>query len=203
MKSMRNRSKSILLAFCFILMIGTIVSAQQTTSNGSENLSAPSTKTPVSAADEKEFYRLTDNVTVILSQGNMESAKENAEILLKQAESMRDNWNYGNAVHIGNLVLGHVALAAGDLDEAKRFLLAAGKTPGSAQLNTFGPNMRLAKALLEKGESEVVIEYFDLCAKFWKSKSSHTEEWKAAVRKKETPDFGANLSYGFYDAEAK
>ncbi|HEY8559613.1 MAG TPA: hypothetical protein VIL74_04355 [Pyrinomonadaceae bacterium] len=188
------------LTICFILLTGTFVFAQQTNSNNAENLSA-TPKAAVSEADKNSFYELTKRVTFVFSKGELTRAKEFAETLLEQADTMPDDWNYGNAVHVANLVLGHVALASGDVAAAKRFLLAAGKTPGSPQLDSFGPNMRLAKALLEKGETETVLEYFDLCDKFWKPRFSATAEWKAAIRKNETPDFGANLRYQFHDAK--
>jgi len=34
--------------------------------------------------------------------------------------------------------------------------------------NSFGPNVSLAKDLLEKGERDTVVEYFEACKKFWK-----------------------------------
>ena len=68
----------------------------------------------------------------------------------------------------GHMVLGRVALKRGDVETAKRELLLAGATPGSPQLDSFGPNMSLAKDLLEKKQADTVIEYFALCVKFWK-----------------------------------
>ncbi len=50
----------------------------------------------------------------------------------------------------------------------KKYLIAAGKSPGSPQMDSFGPNMTLAKDLLEKGERDAVLEYFMRCRKFWK-----------------------------------
>lgn len=115
------------------------------------------------------------------------------------AEDMLKNnppgWNHGNNIHHGNLILGRVALAKGDVAEAKRRLILAGKTKGSPQLNTFGPNMQLAKELLEKGERDVVLEYFGLCAKFWKSGRERLDQWSDLVKDDMTPYFGANLSY--------
>ena len=95
---------------------------------------------------------MTKKAPNALAKGETDKAKTYAETLLKQAESFRDDWNYGNAVHVANLVLGHIALDSGDVDEAKRFLLEAGKTPGSPQLNTFRTEYAcLAKELSGKG----------------------------------------------------
>ena len=69
----------------------------------------------------------------------------------------------------------------------------AGRTPGSPQLNSFGPNMLLAKELLEKGEREKVLVYFALCAKFWQSGSVQLKLWSTQVKLGSDPDFGANL----------
>jgi hypothetical protein len=113
----------------------------------------------------------------------------------KLLEGDGDDWNRGNRIHHGNLILGQIALSNGNVAEAKSRLLLAGKTTGSPQLNSFGPNMRLAKELLERGETEVVLEYFELCKKFWKSPHRQLEQWTADVKSKRTPQFGANLAY--------
>ena len=55
--------------------------------------------------------------------------------------------------------------------------------------------MTLAKALLEKGEKETVLEYFTLCSKFWKMDFGKLKEWSALVKQGEMPYFGANLLY--------
>ena len=107
----------------------------------------------------------------------------------------KENWNYGNAIHKMNIARGRIALKEGDVEKAKISLIAAGETKGSPQLDSFGPNMTLAKALLKKGEKEVVIQYFDLCGNFWENKFSRLNKWKAIVEKGGIPDFGANLKY--------
>jgi murein L,D-transpeptidase YcbB/YkuD len=204
MKSLIAWSKSILLTFCLMLTAGALASAQQETATrkpdklaaAEQELKAGQTST-ASEEDKKKFYELTDSTTAALVAGEKDKAKDYAEALLKQAETMHGDWNYGNAVHIANLVLGELALASGDVKEAKRRLLAAGDTPGSPQLDSFGPNMRLAKALLDKKEPEAVIEYFNLCAKFWKPDFSKLDQWKAVIEKNEMPEFGANLRYFF------
>ena len=88
-------------------------------------------------------------------------------------------------------------LREGDVPQAKSRLLEAGKTKGSAPLSSFGPNMALAKELLEKGEKEVVLEYFRLCKKFWTgARHNQTlDQWADEVTKGRIPDFRANLVY--------
>ncbi len=66
-----------------------------------------------------------------------------------------------------NEVLGRAAPRAGNRDEARRALLAASATPGSPQLDSYGPNFELAREMLGKGEKDVVIQYLDLVGKFW------------------------------------
>ena len=146
---------------------------------------------------EAKFHMTTEIAPLAFVAGDHIKAGMYAKDLLIQAESMKDDWDYGNAVHTANLVLGRIALAAGDLDEAKRRLLLAGKTPGSPNLDSFGPDMLFAKELLEKGEKGAVIQYFTLCSVFWKMDDGKLAEWKTEVQNNEIPDFGPNVRYVF------
>lgn len=143
------------------------------------------------------FYRLTEAAPAAFTAGEHERAQTLAVELLVEAERWKEDWNYGNAVHTANLVLGRLSLIRGEINDAKKFLLAAGRTPGSPQRNTFGPDMLFAKEMLKKGETETVLKYFELCAGFWGKKHSRLDEWKAAIEKNEEPDFGPNLRYVF------
>ncbi|CAF0811196.1 unnamed protein product [Didymodactylos carnosus] len=107
-----------------------------------------------------------------------------------------EEYDYGDMMFKGNLYNGIVALRRdNNLETAKQFLLAAGHTPGSAVLGSFGPNMSLAKDLLELGERQVVLKYFKLCKKFWNYRSEKLDEWETLVNRGEIPDFGANMDY--------
>jgi tetratricopeptide (TPR) repeat protein len=125
-----------------------------------------------------------------LAANKPQKAKEYAEKMLSQKSS---SWNYGNNIHHGNIILGRIALTLDDLEEAKRRLIKAGKTPGSPQLNSFGPSMALAKELLQKGEKDVVLKYFELCSKFWKSGKDRLLKWSVVVKDGKIPDFGKTL----------
>lgn len=111
-------------------------------------------------------------------------AKMYAKKMLSQIGS---DWNSGNKIHYGNIILGKIALASDDVEEAKQRLLKAGKTSGSPQLNSFGPDMTLAKKLLQKGEKEVVLEYLTLCSKFWKLGKDRLAKWSEIVKNDQTP----------------
>ena len=123
------------------------------------------------------------------------AARYASELLAKNTDV--SSWNYGNVVYEGNQILGLAALKKGDVAAAKKYLIAAGKTRGSPQLNSFGPEMSLAQALLEKGETEAVLEFLDLVAKFWatpkpgdressvalhRQHAEKIEAWKASIR---------------------
>jgi hypothetical protein len=142
------------------------------------------------------FYLLSKLAPTAYTAGDQKKARDYATALLKTATDFPKDWNYGNAVHVGNLVLGRLALDSGEIAEADRYLLQAGNTPGSPQLNSFGPNMILAKELLERGERDAVLQYFQLCARFWELSNGKLDEWTATVKGGGTPKFGANLLYG-------
>jgi hypothetical protein len=117
-----------------------------------------------------------------LEAGDTVLAKKHAaETLQKSADPKKTdptNINYGNIIHDANQILGRVALRDGKLADAKAYLLKSGATPGSAQLNSFGPQMPLARELLEKGEKETVLQYLDLVSNFWATDFKVTEQAK-------------------------
>jgi hypothetical protein len=147
------------------------------------------------AGGEERFYELGDLATTAFEAGETAKAQQYASELLQSAQKFKNDWNYGNAVHKGNIILGRIALQRGDTASAKEHLLAAGETPGSPQLNSFGPNMTLAKELLEKGERDVVLAYLQSCAKFWKMGTDNLQSWMATVKAGGIPEFGGNLLY--------
>ena len=119
--------------------------------------------------------------------GLIGKAKDYADRLLKTSST-------SDSIYAGNQVLGWIALKAGDLDNAGKHLIASGNISGSPVLNPFGPGMKLAKELLEKGQKDAVLEYLELCGKFWivgpTNPKNKLSEWKETVRADGVPDFG-------------
>jgi len=130
-----------------------------------------------------------------LRRGRRERARQMANELLTLADQLPRDWNYGNAIHHGHLLLGRIALLKGDVATASAELLAAGRTPGSPQLNSFGPNCQLALELLRAGQPEPVLAYLEACGDFWKMNSGRRAQWLTEVRGNRNPEFGPNLLY--------
>lgn len=145
--------------------------------------------------EAERFYALNRAAKTALKEGRTEEARKLAKELERLAPKYRSNWNYGNAIQDANQVLGLIALSEGDVAEAKKRLLASADSKGSPQMNSFGPNMQLAKDLLAKGERDVVLEYFERCGKFWEMGADRLSAWTDSVNRGETPKFGANLRY--------
>lgn len=181
----------IVLLMCSVVVgcfRGVPVTPQQRLQRAMQKLSAATTP-------EERFYALNDAAKESFVVGEIDDAQKYAQELTALMPRFQGNWNYGNAVQDANLVLGRIAVHEGRIDDAKQYLLEAGKSPGSPQLDTFGPNMGLAKDLLEKGEREVVVEYFELCRKFWEMDDGRLDQWTKEVNDGKVPNFGANLVY--------
>jgi hypothetical protein len=138
--------------------------------------------------DEARFYPLTELAKGALYFGATNQSRAYAQQLLAMAPQFKEDWNYGNAIHDGNEVLGIIAVQEGRISDAKHFLLEAGKNPGSPQLDSFGPDMELAQHLLEHGERATVLEYLQLCSKFWKDNNGLLERWTVAIKSGKVPD---------------
>jgi hypothetical protein len=141
------------------------------------------------------FYRMHGRLKRAMKVGNSDVVRELAGEYLTLAELFPDDWNYGNAIHNANLAFGFMSLQNRDLEMAKQYLLKAGMTPGSPQLNSFGPNMALARQLLFEGEKDVVLQYLQLCRKFWEMEEGLIDYWSELIKQDNIPDFKGNLHY--------
>lgn len=147
------------------------------------------------ASGPQLFYQLAPLAKAAFDAGDLVKARNYADQLLAMAPQYPKDWNYGNAIYFGHMVLGRVELAQGNTVLAEQHLLASAQTPGSPQLNSFGPNTSLARDLLEKGDTAPVIQYFGLIQNFWTMSRGKPAEWTADVQAGKIPNFGANLVY--------
>jgi len=189
------------LIAAFLLLISTGIAASQTNEYDS-------------------FLTLTKQVAATSAAGKSDESATLARSLLTAAKAFLTDWNYGNAVHVAHLALGRAAMASGDLQEAEKQLLVSvdptnlpygiemakglDGTPNarpawkaSPSMDSFGPDMLLAKELLARGRKDAVLKYFELCRAFWSSDRGRLADWSGAVEQGLTPDFGPNLVYFF------
>jgi hypothetical protein len=148
------------------------------------------------AIDEQERFHLCKEVArAAFTAGVYDLARRYAEEMVNGSTRPEFADLAGEAIHHGNIILGLLALRAGDVEGAKRQLIQAGKTPGSAPLMSFGPNMLLARDLLQRREKEAVLEYLRLCSLFWKTDDQRIDQWIYTVQKGGITDFGRNLCH--------
>jgi len=114
--------------------------------------------------------------------GEFEKAEQYARQTLAEPSDAMDS------IHTGNVVLGLIALKNDDIAGAGTYLLAAATTKGkSIILDRWGPNLALARALLDKGQNDVVLEYFQLCKTFV-TKNPKLDDWIAMLKSGRAPD---------------
>lgn len=200
------------LSIVALMTFVSIFSAQIVFAELTEEQFAAEIKTIISEVDPHKREKLLDNILersndyqrfVILPKaaktsvetGHFVKAEKYANELLNMTSSYQDDWNLGNAIHDANMVLGMVALKKDLVGKAKSYLLKAGKVPSSPQLKSFGPNMMLAKALLERGEKETVIKYMQLMKDVWEYNDGRLDSWISAIKGGGKPYFGDNLIY--------
>jgi len=130
-------------------------------------------------------YALPDLAKAAVDAGALDKALSYANEMLQgaaQTDPRHRDWNYGNEIYTGNMVLGLVALRQDNIVKARQFLLESAKTPGSPTLGSFGPDLRLAGELLRKGEKDAVLEFLEACKSFWKIGGPRLDALIAKVR---------------------
>ena len=145
------------------------------------------------STDEEAFYALPSAASAAYYLGLFEEAERLARRSITLAEQFKENWNYGNALHVGHTVLGLLALRSKSTQQAVEALHASGSVSGSPQLGSFGPTMLLARELLKAGQTKSVLAYFEQCRYFWKSGSLWLSLWEKKVKRGAMPNFFMNL----------
>ena len=130
-----------------------------------------------SGAAYQRLETLTAQAQAALKAGDPAASALAGQLLRENTD--KSSWNYGNVVYDANQILGLAALRRGNVSAAKSYLLAAGRTPGSPQLDSFGPDMTLAQMLLAQGQKQTVLTFLDLVAKFWATPKPGMERFSA------------------------
>ena len=144
---------------------------------------------------ENDFIHLGRRLLKAYAKRDYFQVSDIALRYLDVAEQYPNSRNYGNAIHQANTLLGLVELHRGHIDRATDYLLSSARTPGSAQIKTFGPNMLLAERLLALGQRRAVVRYLKACRRLWLLSFGTLWIWSWQIQRGATPNFGANLSY--------
>ena len=139
----------------------------------------------------KWFYQLEYEIEKAYKNNNYAEVERLVKQNLDYAKKYRCNWNYGNAIYSSNLILGLISFNKGEIDKSTEYLIRAGKTPGSPQLDSFGPNFDLANKLLRKGRHEEVKLFLKDINRFWKTSDGLVEEWITEINNGKTPNLKA------------
>ena len=131
-------------------------------------------------------------IRILLAQSALDAeditlARETAEEALAGNVDPKDD-AYGDVAHEMNLVLASCALAMGNKPEARRRVLQASRTPGSSQLDSFGPKFPIVYELYKVGDRDLMIEYLTNIGRFWKS--DLLADWKRSIASGKEPEDG-------------
>jgi hypothetical protein len=134
------------------------------------------------------FYRVTSELaTRAYRSGNWLQTRSLALESLDLAERFPTDWSYGNAIHNSHQLLGLLALKDKDIPSAVSHLIEAGNSPGSPQLDSFGPRMVLAAELVRRGQIGPVLRYLDSIGKFYAVDKSPGKQAVLSERRKLLP----------------
>ncbi|MGB3544247.1 hypothetical protein [Rubrivirga sp.] len=106
-----------------------------------------------------------------------------------------DRYSWSDALEDALVVEGRLALARGDRETAGRLLLEVGRMLESPTQLSFGPNTTLARDLAAAGDTAVVEAYFDVLDSTWEYGAERVAEWRQALAREESPDYGPNVIY--------
>jgi tetratricopeptide (TPR) repeat protein len=179
-------------------------------------LSQPSPPYPALEGLTEEIKRLADLpklAKAALTNGETDKAVDYATRMIalsfREQPTFPERLMKGDLIYNGNYFLGMVAIKRGDVDAAVNYMLLSADTPGSVLLQNFGPNMGLAKELLDRGQRDAVLAFLKKCKNFWNPsprfmqvfRSAHIasgmvmgpDKWIQEMEEGQTPDFGTKV----------
>ena len=101
---------------------------------------------------------------VVFELGKLDRAKDLSNELIREFAQYEGGSKFDDSSHLGNVILGRIALRSGDTALAKRHLIVSLRAPlrqSYASLSQI--DLELAKELFAKGEKDAVLEYLQMC----------------------------------------
>src|SRR5262249_1961283 len=134
----------VLAAVSFVAMAATSSVGQKNNLTAAQFLAAHESELQ-STTSSRQLYLLGYMAPAALAANDIEKARTYSQELMALGVAQQNFPGFGpglfsNTTHIGNIVLGQIALTNGDANSAKEHLLAAARVPGSPSLGSFGPD---------------------------------------------------------------
>jgi hypothetical protein len=144
------------------------------------------------------YFATSHRMRDALRSGDIATAESLApEVLVSNRElTPRGNGDFDwDDVYAAYDALGRAALLRGDYEGAKQYLLEASKVKGSPALSTFGPNLWLARSLLDHGETGTVVQFLMACKAFWtRPVRDRLDTWISEIQQGKMPTLSPNSS---------
>lgn len=146
---------------------------------------------------EHYFYSLSEKLKRARETKDCPKVQSLAHELLSVARFYSSNWNFGNAIFEGNLAFTECDVKENKIDNALVHLKEAAKTPGSPQLNSFGPprtDLSVLSELLKEGKKKEVLDFLGSFDRYWEGGRSDDEMkfWTAEITANRIPKFEIN-----------
>jgi tetratricopeptide (TPR) repeat protein len=149
--------------------------------------------------DHDRFALLKKLCSVAIDLGETAKARVFAQELILDFGPSPSSVGRASATHVGNITLGQAALAEGNLEKAKEYLLIAIRAPLRLSHDDIEPlDTKLAAALFAKGEKAPVVEYLKLCLEreaykkypsLYKLEVESIKSWLSLIDAGKTPSF--------------
>lgn len=146
--------------------------------------------------DSKRARLLESLAKIAFELEKFDRAKVLATELILDFGQDANSADYTEAAHVGNIILGRVAIRERNAAKAKEYLLIAIRAPLRREKSYFSKiDMELAKELLEIGEKDTVAEYLALCEKLltyselFAGKIQAIKTWREQINQGITPSF--------------
>lgn len=122
---------------------------------------------------------------------DMISLSAKADESIEYALKYRHNPDHSLILHAAYTYLGLASLDLGDLETARKHLIASINVPNNKAIKSFGPNMLLARELLSLGHFDIVLQYLELAKSkwLWPLRLWFSRGWKNKIKEGIIPNF--------------
>jgi hypothetical protein len=145
--------------------------------------------------DRGRFALYPELAKAALHAGEPRRARELADHLLDHACDPKYALERARSIHTANVVLGMIALNAGEVETARFRLIESAKVGDLLPFESLYPDLTLAQELTKSGEHATVLRFLELCSGFWVEEAETLAKWMDSLALGQSPDFRSHLSW--------